>query len=125
MHAPLFGYKKGDDSQLDALMRKAAEEAALSPETIIIELPKPLVLVKHSVEGSLEPYHTFELWYVPEGEDFEALLDACVASELLLTFEGDFEKARQECRDYLDENYLKCPTLWVEKKAVVEAVEKD
>jgi hypothetical protein len=122
MHAPLFGYEPGQDSGLDEMIQKAAGEAASYPETILIELPKPVLLIKHSVSAT---YHIFELWVIPAGEEFQKLLDACVASRLLLTFEGGLKEARRECQDYIDETYPNCPVLWVEKETVIEAVEKD
>jgi hypothetical protein len=111
MHAPLFGSPR----------EEVAEAPGTDPETIILELPKPALLIKHSLSAA---EHLFELWVIPTGKEFEKLLDACVASKLLLIFEGGLKEARRECQDFIDENYPSRPVLWVEKEAAVEAVEK-
>lgn len=90
---------------------------------MLIELETPLVLVKHSVEGS-EPYHTFEVWEVPE--DAQALLDrAGVASTLVTTFEGERNQAFSECMAFLRQKYApSMKVLLCEKSDVINAVEQ-
>lgn len=122
MHAPLFGYEPGTDSGIDEMVRRAAAETGGLPETIILELPKPVLLIKYSAEGD---YHTLELWVIPDGEEFEKLLDARVASKLLLTFEGGLEETRSECRTFIDRHYPRRPEVWMPKELTIEAVEQD
>ena len=91
---------------------------------ITIEIGTPLVLVKHSFTGETEPYHTFEVWAVPE--DVQELYDrALVASNLVQTFEGDFAAALDECRQFLSREYHEIPTLFIEKSDEVFAIGRE
>lgn len=78
-----------------------------------IEIEPPLVLIKHTPHDT---YHTFEIWFVPDTEETERLLnDVGLASALERVFEGSHHQARQQVIDYLDERYPPYPQIWLPK----------
>ncbi len=81
-----------------------------------IELAPPFIIVKHSVDGTMKPFHTFEVWEVPK--DPQALVDqAKVASSLIQSFQGTYDIARFECLQWLDRNRnRRVTTLWIEQR---------
>jgi len=92
---------------------------------MLIEVTPPMIIIKHSVEGTSEPYHTFAVWLVPE--DPQELYDrALVASTLVQTFEGTYADARYECLKWLDRTYDRSTTtLWIESRSELLAVGKE
>jgi hypothetical protein len=96
---------------------------------MLIDIPTPFWIIKHTKEGSLEAYHTFEVWEVPA--DPQELYDrALVASTLVQTFEGDYDIARDECRNFIARtSHLRGDdipsTVWIEKATPLFAVGKD
>ena len=88
-----------------------------------IELAPPFIIVKHSVDGTMKPFHTFEVWEVPH--DPQALIDkAGVASSLTQSFSNArYDIARFECLKWLDRNRdRQTTTLWIEQRHELFAV---
>jgi len=78
-----------------------------------LEIDPPLVLIKHTPHDT---YHTFEIWFVPDKEEVERLLnDVGLASALEKVCEGPYLEARQQVIEFLDDRYPPYPQIWLAK----------